>query len=238
MPNLIQLPDEADLLVHSFGGVEDFENYTTAGRFTTVASDSGTVSVSDGAKGILAIVPSDGSVGDNDESYVKGTNETFLMAANKSIWFEALVQFAEANTDDANVIVGMVNAVAGDLLVDNGAGPKASFSGFVFYKVDGGTVWRCRSSVGTSYTDSITNVTAGGSAYQRLSIEFRAIDSTLGEVSFLIDGAVVNDSNNRPIKHQITFTGATEMQIGAGVKNGGTNLETLNVDYFAWRSSR
>lgn len=238
MPNLIQLPDEYGLLVHSFGGLDDFDHYVTADTFSTVASDSGSISVSDGAKGILAIVPSDGTVGDNDETYLKGTKEIFLMAANKAIWFEALVQFTEANTNDANIIVGMMNAVAADHLLDNGGGPAASFSGFVFYKVDGGTVWRVRSSVGTSNTDSITNITAGGATYQRLTIEFRAINSTLGEVSFLIDGAVVTDSNNRPIKHQITFTSATEMQMVAGVKNGDTNLETLNVDYIAWRQSR
>lgn len=238
MPNLTQLPDEIGLLVHSFGGYDDFDHYVTADTFTTVASDSGSISVSDGAKGILAIVPSDGTVGDNDETYLKGTKEIFLMAANKSIWFEALVQFTEANTNDANIIVGLMNAVAADHLLDDGAGPAASFSGFVFYKVDGGTVWRVRSSVGATNTDSITNITAGGSSYQRLTIEFRAIDSTTGEVSFLIDGAVVTDSNNRPIKHSITYTGATEMQIVAGVKNGDTNLETLNVDYIAWRQSR
>lgn len=216
--------------------VEHFEWYVTAHNGATVASDSGTVSVSDAAKGILAIVPSDGTVADNDESYYKGATETLLFADDRPIEFEASVQFAEANTDDANIIVGFVNAVAADLLRDDGAGPKTSFSGCVFYKVDGETVWHVRSSVGTSYTDNKLTATAGGSAYQRLGIRVNSYTSTLAQVTYTIDGQPVLDyTTGKEIVHTVPYSAATEMQIALGVKNGGANLETLNCDYYKHR---
>lgn len=239
MPTLVRTPPGFDLLSQLVGKMDHFTAYNTADEWTTVATDSGTAAVGDTANGELLLNPSDGTVADNDEIYVKATNETLLFAANRAICFAALVKWTEGNTDDLNVAVGFMNAVGANTILDDGGGPKASFSGAVFYKVDGGTVWRCRSSIGTTNTDSITNITAGGSAYQLLEIEFRAIDATLGEISFLIDGAVVNDSNNRPIKHQITYTGATEMQAFFGAKNGAnTTVETLKIDAAAYWQSR
>lgn len=210
---------------------DDFDWYVSAHRWTTVASDGGSVAVGDTANGVVVLTPSDGSVADNDETYLKSTNEVYLIADGNPLLFDCNLQFAEAATDDANILAGFMNAIAADSLVNDGGGPKASFSGAVFYKVDGGTVWRCRSSVGTNYIDSVTTITAGGSAYQNLRIEIRPVSSTLAEVSFFIDGAQCLDSTTgKPIKHQLTYTGATEMNAGWGVKNGGANLETLNVD--------
>lgn len=237
MPSLARTPSDVDSLPLVFREVNDFSHYVTLHGGATVATDSGTVAVGDGANGILVITPSDGSVADNDESYFKGANETFLMAANRTINFTCRAQYAEANTDDANIIIGLLNAVAANHLIDDGGGPVASFSGFCFYKVDGATVWSVRSSLGTTKTTTVTNITAGGSAYHLFEIVFTALTSTTGEVSFLYDGAVVRDANNLPVKHSITYTSATEMQVCLGVKNGGANLETLNVDYYAaWQN--
>jgi hypothetical protein len=213
---------------------DDFLWYVTAHQFTTVVSDSGTVAVSDGAKGIVVLTPSDGTVTDNDEAYIKSTAETFLIAANKPIVAEAKLQFAEANTDDANVFFGLCDAIAANALVDNGAGMKTSGSIFAIYKVDGGTVWKVISSIGASQTISTSTTTAGGSAYQTLRVEIQPINSTIAEVTFYVDGQQLLDSTSlKPIKHSITYTSCTEMQVGAGVKNGDTNLETLNIDYIA-----
>jgi hypothetical protein len=239
MPTLVRTPPGFDLMNQLVGRLDHFVSYTSGGEWTTVATDSGTATVGDAANGELSLTPSDGTVGDNDEIYVKATNETLLFANNRAICFSALVKWTEGDTNHLNVAIGFMNAVAADSILDNGAGPKASFSGAVFYKVDGGTVWRCRSSLGTTNTDSITNITAGGSAYQLLEIEFRAIDAALGEISFLVDGQVVRDANNFPIKHQITYTSATEMQAFAGAKNGeATTVETLKIDAMAYWQSR
>lgn len=211
---------------------DDFTNDIDSNEWAVVATDSGTAAVGDAAKGILPLVASDGTVADNDETYVKSPNETFLFAADKPIFFEALVQFTEANTDDANIIVGLKDAVAANTLVDDGGGPPSSYSGFNFHKVDGGTKWLFESSLGATQITNTTDVTAGGSAYQRLAVEVRPLNTTQCEIIPFIDGNQCRDNTSGlPIKHLLTYTSATEMQVCLGVKNGGANLETLNVDY-------
>lgn len=218
---------------------DPFTWYVTAHQWTTVATDGGSVAVGDAAGGVVVLTPSDGSVADNDETYLKATNETLLFAANRSIIAESLQQYTEANTDDANVFFGFMNAIAANSIVDDGAGLKTNFSGCAIFKVDGGTVWKCISSLGTTQTISTSTKTAGGAAYQKLRIEWRAVSSTIGEAAFFVDDVPLIDSTtNRPIKHTFTYTSATEMQLGWGVKNGDTNLETLNVDDVSFAQSR
>lgn len=211
----------------TFGFFDDFDQYVTGDRWTLVASDSGTATNSDAHAGVLALTPSDGTVADNDEIYLRSTKELFLLADDKPIIFEARIQYAEGNTDDANVCFGMMNAVAADSILDNGGGPKASYSGFVFFKVDGGTVWNCESSNGASQVTTVTDKTAGGSAYKTFRIEAQPVNSTSAEVSFYFEGELV-------AKHTLSLTSLTEMHVFAGMKNGaGTTVETLNIDYIA-----
>jgi len=221
---------------------DDFTRDVDSADWVTTLTDSGTASVGDAAGGILALVPSDGTVADNDEAYVESANEVFKFAADKPLLFEARVQFTEANTDDANILVGVMDAVGANSLLDNGAGPPRSYSGAVFFKVDGGTVWQTETSNSTTQTTnelSASNVnnlskkaqTAGGAAYQVLRIEYMPYSSTNAYVSFFVDGVLC-------AQHDYIFTSATEMQIALGVKNGGANNETLNVDYVACTQSR
>jgi hypothetical protein len=156
--------------------------------------------------------------------------------------FEARVQFTEAATNAANILVGLLDAVGANSLVDNGGGPPSSYSGAVFFKVDGGTRWQAETSNSTTQTtDDLvsTNVnnlskktqTAGGSAYQTLRIEYMPYSSTNAYVSFFVDGVLC-------CQHDYIFTSATEMQIGIGVKNGTATNELLNVDYVVCTQER
>jgi hypothetical protein len=231
---LVNLPDAFEKR-RSVSLFDDFLWFVTAHQWTSVLTDSGTASVGDAKNGVLALVASDGTVADNDEAYVKSTQEVFLIAADKPILAEARVQFSEANTDDANVFFGIMDAIGANTLVDDGGGLKASFSGAAIYKVDGGTVWKCVSSLAGVQTVSTSTKAAGGTAYQTLRIEISPVSSTVAEVTFWVDGLPLYDAailgRQVQIKHLVTYTGATEMTVGAGVKNGGANLETLNVDY-------
>jgi hypothetical protein len=235
LPELLRLRNQ-------FTIQDDFLRDVDSADWVTTLSDSGAASVGDAAGGVLAIVPSDGTVADNDEGYVESANETFRFVADKPLLFEARVQFTEANTDDANILVGLMDAVAANSLQDNGAGPPASYSGAVFFKIDGGTVWQTETSLSTTQTTNeltSTNVnnlskkaqTAGGAAYQVLRIEYMPYSSTNAYVTFFVDGVAV-------AQHDYIFTSATEMQIALGVKNGGANLETLNVDYVSCSQER
>lgn len=199
--------------------------------FIDTVTDSGSVAVGDSVAGIAVLTPSDGTVGDNDEAYLATPNELFKFAAGKPIYGRCRLQFTEANTDDANVGFFFQNAVGGDSILDNGGGLKVSGSTLGIYKVDGGTVWRCVSSCNGTSTDTISTKTAGGSSYQVLEIICGDWDGVSMQVSFRVDGEYLKDSNGNLIRHTVAIANATEMQVGVGVKNGNTNLETLNVDY-------
>lgn len=236
MKSLLSLPDGLEKR-HEFGFFDDFEWFVTAHRWTSLASDSGASVAHSDAPGGKVVITTGGT--DNNEATVYTTTEPFLMAAAKSFLAEARLQYSEANTDDANVCFGFANAIGANLLVDDGAGPKSSFSGALIYKLDGGTVWRCRCSVGTGYIDSISNTTAGGSAAQVLRIEITAVDSTVAEVTYFVDGVQLRDSTSlQPIKHRLTYTSATDMNLGVYAKAGGANSEVVTVDYIGCSATR
>lgn len=230
MANLLRFP--VDLWYRDQHEIfDDFTRDIDAAEWVATLTDTGTATVGDAVGGIVALVPSDGTVADNDEAYLESPNETFLLAAGKPLCFETRIQFTEANTDDANIMVGLMDAVGADSLLDNGGGPKATFDGAVIYKIDGGTVWRCKSSRGTTATDSISTTTAGGAAYQTLRIEWHDYTTTQAQVTYYVNGQLLLDSLGNPIRHVVNFASATEVQVALAVKNGGANLETLNVDY-------
>jgi hypothetical protein len=216
--------------------IEIFDHFTwyiTAHQFTTVASDSGSVAVGDAAGGVVVVSPSDGSVANNDESYIRSANECFLLAANKKIYGACYLKFTEANVDDANIFFGFANAISADTLVDDGGGLKTSFSGAAIYKVDGGTVWKCVSSVGSTQTITTSTTSSSSSSYQLLEIEGND-DPALGCTRFVfkVDGRYLRDSNGQVIRHAVAYGSATEMHIGAGAKNGADNgHEVLSIDW-------
>jgi hypothetical protein len=240
------------LPVNTFGsqahaGFDDFDWYISPHLWT---SSVGTAVVGSLRNGVLAVAPA--AATDNLECYVNTTASPFTIVANKPLMVEYGFQYSEAATSAANIAVGFMNAVATAALIDNGGGPKASFSGAVIYKIDGGTVWRCRSSVGTTNNDSITSLTAGGSAYVRLRIEIRPVSATIAEVTYWFNnypsdgsaitsntlGQMLDATTGKPIKHSLTYTSAAAMQIVTLVKNGSANVETLNLDYITWAQSR
>ena len=212
----------------------DFHEDTDTAVWVKTSDAAGSANVGDAVGGIMAIAV--GGTADNDECYVESPNETFKFAANKPLRFAAYVQFTEASTNKDNIIVGIKDAVGADTLVDNGGGPPSSYSGAVFFKEDGQTLWSVEVSIGsTQETKQLTAAnsldkqshTAGTtSAYQWLVIEFDPISSTSADIAFFIDGVLVYKFTGDYI------TNATEMQICLGAKAGGSSAApTLNVDF-------
>lgn len=235
----LNLPQAVGLL-HLTHGITDHFPYKDTELWTTVATDLGTATVGDEVGGVITLAPSDGTVADNDEVYIH-TKELFKIAGDKPISFSALVKFAEANTDDANVAVGLMDAVAANTILDDGAGLDASFSGAAFYKVDGGTLWNVIYSDGATQTKAeltAENVakpnggageaqTAGGSAYQKLEIDIIPKTGSKVDVMFKIDGRTVYKMTDK------TYANATEISVMAGAKNGGANNESVKLDFIA-----
>lgn len=214
-----------------YGFFDDFEWYISPHRWTALAADAGT-SVAVGASSAGGTVVLTTGATDNNEAAVATTNSPFTIAGDKPLLFEARVQYAEANTDDANVLAGFASGLNGaNMLIDNGGGPKAGFSGAGIYKVDGETVWRCVSSIGAAQSISQSTKTAGGSAAQTLRVEIQPIDAATAEVTFYVDDDPLRDAAGCTIRHTLSFSGAAAMQAGVCVKAGGGTSEVVNVDY-------
>lgn len=240
MTKQIELPDEAKLGRLYAGFFDELTHFVTGDRWIVTATDSGGATGQDAAGGTIVIDASDGTVADNDEVYLSTKHEIFKFAANKPLVFEARVKFTEANTDDANILVGLADATAANHLLDDGAGPLASYSGAVFFKVDGGTTWNCEVSDSTTQTTVALDgtqravqgspmagaaQTAGGGVWEVLRIEFLPTIGTKADVVFYKDGVAVAKVKD------YDYSNATEMDIVFGVKNGGANEETLHIDY-------
>jgi hypothetical protein len=198
--------------------------------FDTTSATGGWVIVEDGtpaqapidaANGVLSLAT---GATNNDEAYVSSLAENWLFAASKPLWFEARVALTEANVDDANIIVGLSDTVGADSLLDNGGGPMASYDGAVWCKVDGGTVWQFETSnAGTQ----VTTASAGAfvtNTFYRVGFIFDPADGTTGSVTPYLNGVAGT-------AHAITLAGLEEMHILLGAKAGGSNAETLRIDY-------
>lgn len=219
---------------------DDFDWFVTAHRWTSTITDLGSATVSTGAAGIVPLLPSDGTVADNDEIYLASTNAVFPLAANKPIYAEARLQFTEGNTDDANVAFGLASAVAADLILDNGGGMRASGTLFAIYKIDGGTSWICTSRNNGVVTINTSSTSSTSSDYQTLSVEILELTGTTCTATFKVNGDYLRDATTlQVIRHNVAYSGFTAMQIFAGIKNGAiTTVEQLNVDYMGAAMSR
>lgn len=176
---------------------------------------------------------------DNNEVMVRSTNEVFKFQADAPFVFESQIQFTEANTDDANVAVGMADAAGANLLSDDGGGDNIGNSGALIFKVDGETVWRCACEINGTIKETQSVQTAGGSDYQTLGIVGRAVDGTNYEFTYFLDDKPLTDSNNKAIKHTLAYASATDMRLVAGyLKAGSANSETLLIDRAYFRGRR
>lgn len=203
---------------------DDFCYYdptATVGRYAVVKDGTPGGAQIDAAGGVVSIAT---DVNDNDEHYVSTIAENWLFAASKPLWFEARLALTEAATNAANIIAGLSDTVGANALLDNGAGPAASYDGAVFAKVDGGAVWQFETSnAGTQVTTASAGAFATNTFY-RLGFLFDPADGTTGLITPFLDGVAGT-------AHEITLAGLEEMHILLGVKAGSGNAETLRVDY-------
>jgi len=214
---------------------DDFNALDVVGMWADVSGDTG-AAPSLAADGEDAVVLTTGAT-DNNECYLTSVR-TFDLAVGKQLVFEAAVKFTEANTDDANILVGIVSEAGANTLLDNGGGPPADYSGAVIYKVDGGTQWNCESSVGTAQTTTATGYAASGqTGYQLLRIQVDPVSASEAEVTFSIgqEGGnfyrQVTDTNGLLVKHTVNTGTFAAAKAVVGVKAGGAASETPRFDF-------
>lgn len=207
--------------VEYFDEFWSYDNTATVGDYAET-TDGGTIDVIDAANGVLSIATT-GTI--EDESYVSSLHEIFKFQTDKNLHFEARVQLTEANTDDANIVVGLSDTVAANFLQEAGAGPAASYDGAVFFKVLNGTVWQFETSnAATQVTDTDVGAFSDGE-WQKLEFDYDYNDGVTANVTCAVDG--VADA----VAKTLTIAGLEEMHAVFGVKAGGANAETLLIDY-------
>jgi hypothetical protein len=216
---------------------DDFFWYVTAHQWTSLAADvTPTLTVGDAVNGVLALFT---DTTDNNEVAVRSTAELFKFGTNRSIYARGKLQYAENDTNKANVLFGFYSALAADTLANNGAGPRASGSALAVYKVDGETVWRCLSMCNGVQVITASTATAGGAAYQTLEIVCNDFDGVTMRATFKLDGEYLKDSNGAVIRHTVPIASATDMNFGVYAKTGGgAGGETVLVDYVAATQTR
>lgn len=223
MSKAVAVPDSAHLIRRSFGFTHYFKEATGGEGFAV----AGTTAVKDGG-GI-----SNATAGaDNAEASVASDAKVFNPGAGKSAMLRWLVDFTEANTDDANVYVGMHSATIADTLGDDEAGPPASYSGFGFFKLSGSTLWSIEASNGASQTtvelDAANSLTAGaqasgGGTKQVLGVDIVMKTATTADIVFSIDGVAVYKLTD------FDMTSLAACALVAFMKASGANAETLNT---------
>lgn len=225
--------------IDTFFVFDDFEKDQSDLWAIDTITDSGSVAIGDAANGIATLTPSDGTVADNDEVYLATPNELFLIAANRSLYARARLKFVETASGVYNAAFGFASAVAANLIVDDGAGMRASGNIVCLEKRDGETVWRLTTRNGSAATSTASTRTAGGSSYQKLEIFVKDYDGTNVWVSAKVDDEYLRDSNNLVIRHALAVASSTEMQLFAGAKLGAiTNNDTLLLDYWYGAQTR
>ncbi|MAE81622.1 MAG: hypothetical protein CMB80_02715 [Flammeovirgaceae bacterium] len=187
-------------------------------NFYDIAGDTPLFNYTDGANGQAVIEPTNTT--DNHASTIYTLSESWLIEANKELWFEARVKLTEQNTDDANILVGLTDSAGADVCQDNGGGPPASHDGIVWAKVDGGTVWQFEVSNAAAQTTTADAGDFTSGSWHRLGFHFDG-DTT---ATPYLDGVAGNGLT-------LTLASLDEMELCMSVKNGGANKETLYLDY-------
>ncbi len=245
--DLINLLPEAKPSLLTCGWKDDFDCYVTGDRWTALAADGG-ASVAQDADDENGVVTITTGATDNNEAGIY-TNAIGSMRAGVPHLLIARIQYAEANTDDANILFGLMSAAGtANMLIDDGAGPIANFTGACWYKVDGGTRWNFRSSYTTTPTTHAIDKTAGGASFQTLGIEINPISATEFEAIPWIDTSGGNNLVNpyayqaaprdASVTHRITYASTTALRAIIHAKAGGANSEVLKVDLAVFSKKR
>jgi hypothetical protein len=218
---------------------DDFQLDQSDINYIDTVTDTGTAVAGDSVNGVVVLTPSDGTVTNNDETYIAFPNETLKYGTNREIYLRAKLSFTEVTATIANVAFGAMNAVGANSIIDDGGGLKVSGSTLGIYKVDGGAVWRCVSACNGTSTVTASTAAATAATDYVLEIICKDWDGVSMQVLFKVDGDYLKDSSGNVIRHTVLIASATEMQMFAGVKLGAdTNNDTLLVDYWYQAQTR
>jgi len=193
-----------------------------------------------GSAGTIALLEENGggvsittSTTDNNLAYIQKSARTMNLAGGYSVALSGILQFSEANTNAANIFVGLTNIASAAVLQDDGAGLISAFKGVGFFKVDGGV--NLQVGVGNG-TDANETKEIDNTANQRKAA---VVAGSASDVPFRI-GAIYKTSTKIDVVfwwngvevYKITDYDPTGMGLLApcfAVKCGSTTAEVLKL---------
>jgi hypothetical protein len=202
---------------------DDF--FGSSGLWTSVDDASTGTNTYDDALGGQISVKS--AAADNDYHYLKSV-KAFKIAAGKTLGLVARFSLTEAGTNKANFVLGISSDVTSALLGDDGAGPAASYSGVLIYKVDGTMTLVGESSNGSAQTTEALMDFVSGHTYQA-SILVDGHDALHARV--LISVLDESTGETAAATHLVTYDSQAAAAAVFGVKAGSSSAEVLKVDY-------
>ena len=266
----VLLPDSVLYLPKTHGFHDDFVGMTSNdvgsgalavtetsadGKWLCTGDTGSTIAVTSDVAGGEVVITNDAT--DEDMPLLRSFAKVFTFAAGKACTFMIRAKYTEANTDDANIFMGLSDVATTNLMVDADAGPATTFDGAGFYKAGSSDNWAVITSNATTQTKTVTDVDASSdnTGYYTFRCDIRPVSSLAADVIFWIDtgnvaGSVPSGStfvqcretgaNPRTpsIKHSILFSGLEPMYFVAGIKNGSGTAETLTLDYASCYQTR
>src|SRR5215471_7866926 len=209
----------------------DLENFTTAqDGLTSVLTGAGAaVAAIDGIGGLVTLTT--GGVLAN-EAILRSTQALWQVAANRPLFAECRLQYAEANVNNANVAFGLADTVGTGWMQGAGAGPRTSGNQIMIYKAAGGTSWRAQARNGTQVTDSNSTTAAGGTAFTILRVEAHDMSTTQVVCTYSVDGVPLRDATSGLlISHLLNISGSALLRLLTYVQAGSATGEVATADY-------
>jgi hypothetical protein len=215
----------------------------TTNTYAATLTNSGTATLvnTGGNSGVLALAASGVSPAASDQSYFATTNSFFLPLSGQPLLVDALIQFTELNTNQANIFFGIASGVAANLQVAANGGMRTTGTILGFSKVGGSTVWTGYARNGSTVQSTVSVQASGLATWQRLSVEIIDQVSLLCTVVFKVDGQILTDVNGNFIKFIVPYSGLTKCQLVIGIRNGTVVTgggEVVNVDWWYGQQRR
>jgi len=202
----------------------------TASAYTTYTDmndgATGTNAFQDKAGGIINIVT---AATLDDYHGLRTTAKPWLFAAAKELWFEASFTVNEAATNASSWFVGLSDTFTTGGLQTGASGPLASFSGAGWFKVQ--ATMAAKFITSNSTTQSISSSIATVVTNQKIKVGFYFDGAaTTSNLYPFID---IGDGNGyvAGTSQTITLASLNQMALFATIKAGGSNAETMQLDW-------
>lgn len=194
---------------------EDFHAYNATDDWTLTQATTGTAAISTAATGVLEI--DSNSTTATQGVNLQNTNAAFVLAANKSLWYEARIKVVDTY-DKAELFIGLANSDT--TIIATSAVSTTDHIGFSCVTDDGVLLFNCeKAGVGTTGTGT----TIAEATYVDLGFYYDGnADTARAYVNGVAVGSAITTTNIPKVVVYPSFV----------CQSGGTNDPILHVQGF------